>query len=89
MLELLTLVNAGPNEGVVLDTLHFKKGQAVTVTGQADNMEQMWKFQSNLRGQKELKGAEIVNATPDSKTKKIKFTITFEYREFTKKESAL
>jgi hypothetical protein len=89
MLELLTLVNAGQNEGVVLDTFHFKKGQAVSVTGQADNMEQMWKFQANLREQKELKGAEILNATPDSKTKKIKFTITFQYKEFTKKESAL
>jgi hypothetical protein len=89
MLELLTLVNAGRNDGIVLDALHFKKGQTVTVTGQADNMEQMWKFQTNLREHKELKNAEIMNATPDSKTKKIKFTIAFHYREFTKKESVL
>jgi len=89
MLELLTLVNAGQNDGVVLDTFQFKKGQPVSVTGQADNMEQMWKFQANLREQKDLKGAEIMNASPDSKTKKIKFTITFQYKEFTKKESAL
>lgn len=39
----------------MLDTLHFKKGQAVSVTGQADNMEQMWKFQANLRERKEIK----------------------------------
>jgi hypothetical protein len=89
MLELLTLINAGQNDGIVLDTLHFKKGQTVSVTGQADNMEQMWKFQANLRERKEFKDAEITNATPDAKTKKIKFTMTFHYKEFTKKESSL
>jgi len=89
MLELLTLINAGQNEGVVLDAFQFKKGQAVSVTGQADNMEQMWKFQANLREHKELKDAEIVNNARDSKTKKIKFTIAFQYKEFSKKEAAL
>lgn len=89
ILELLTLISAGQNEGVVLDTLHFKKGQAVSVTGQADNMEQMWKFQANLRERKEIKSADIMNATPDAKTNKTKFTITFQYKELTKKEAAL
>jgi len=89
LLELLTLINAGQNDGIVLDAFQFKKGQAVAVTGQADNMEQMWKFQANLRAQKDLKNAEIMNAAPDSKTKKIKFTIAFQYKEFTKKEAAL
>jgi hypothetical protein len=89
MLELMTLINAGQNDGIVLDTLHFKKGQTVSVTGRADNMEQMWKFQANLREQKEFKNADILNAAPDAKTKKIKFTITFHYKDFTKKESSL
>lgn len=89
ILELLTLINAGQNEGVVLDTFHFKKGQPVSVTGQADNMEQMWKFQANLREQKEIKSADIMNATPDAKTNKTKFTITFPFKEFTKKEASL
>ncbi len=89
ILEILTEINAGQNEGIVLDTFHFKKGQAVSLTGQAGNMEQMWKFQANLREHKEIKDAEIANATPDSKTNKIKFTITLDYKEFTKKGAAL
>ena len=64
MLELLTEINAGQNDGIVLDSLHFKKGQTVTLAGQAGNTEQMWKFQANLREQKEIKDAEISNATP-------------------------
>jgi len=89
ILEMLTEISAGENEEIVLDNLHFKKGQAVSVTGQAGNMEQMWKFQANLREQKGIKDAEIVSAAPDTKTKKIKFTITFQYKEFTKKGAAL
>lgn len=89
LLELLTEINAGQNDGIVLDGLHFKKGQAVSLVGQAGNMEQMWKYQANLRGHKGIKDAEIMNAAPDTKTKKIKFTITLQYKEFTKKEAAL
>jgi len=89
ILGLLTEINAGQSDGVALDSLHFKKGQVVSVVGQAGNMEQMWKFQANLREQKGIKDAEISNATPDTKTKKIKFTMTFQYKEFTKKEAAL
>jgi hypothetical protein len=89
LLELLTVINAGQNEGVVLDTFHFKKGQPVSVTGQADNTEQMWKFQANLRERKEIKSAEIMNAATDAKTNKTKFTIAFQFKEFTKKEAAL
>ncbi len=89
LLEMLTEINAGQNDGIVLDSMHFKKGQTVTLTGRADNPEQMWKFQANLREQKGIKDAEIANAARDAKTKKIKFTITLDYKEFTKKGAAL
>jgi len=89
LLELLTAISTGENDGVVLDSLHFKKGQTVSLAGQAGNMEQMWKYQTNLRAQKSIKDAEIQNAAPDTKTKKIKFTITLHYKEFTKKDAAL
>jgi hypothetical protein len=88
-LQLLLDVNAGQNDGIVLDSIHFRKGQAVTVTGQADNMEQMWKYEGNLREQKGIKDVEITNSPVDAKTHKIKFTITFQYGNFTKKGAAL
>ena len=89
MLELLTVLNSGKNDGIVLDSLHFKKGQPVTIAGQAGNTEQMWAFEKNLRGQKDLANVTIVNPTQDNKTKKIKFTITFAYKNFSKKDAVL
>ena len=89
VLELLTALNTGKNEGIVLDSLHFKKGQPVTIAGQAGNTEQMWAFEKNLRAQKDMTSVAIVNPTQDSKTKKIKFTITFSYKGFSKKDAVL
>jgi hypothetical protein len=89
ILQLLLDVNAGQNDGVVLDSIHFKKGQTVTVTGQADKEEQMWKYEANLREQKGITGVVFTNTPPDPKTRKIKFTATFQYRNFSKKGAAL
>jgi Tfp pilus assembly protein PilN len=87
LLQLFADVGGDPDTGVVLDSFHFKKGQPVSLTGQADNEEQMWKLQENLRARKGLQDVEISNASRDAK--KIKFTITFQYRSFTKKEAVL
>ena len=89
MLDLLACINAGKNDGIVLDSLHFKKGQVVTIVGQAGSTEQMWAFEKNLRAQKDLTNVTNVNPTQDSKTKRIKFTITFGYKGFSKKDAVL
>jgi len=89
MLELLTCINAGKNDGIVLDNLHFKKGQTVLIVGQAGNTEQMWAFEKNLRTQKDISAVAIVNPTQDSKTRKVKFTITFSYKGFSRKDAVL
>ena len=89
MLDLLACINAGKNDGIVLDSLHFKKGQTVTLVGSAGNTEQMWAFEKNLRAQKDLTNVTNVNPTQDSKTKKVKFTITFSYKSFSKKDAVL
>jgi len=85
LLQLLTDINTGQNSGIVLDSLHFKKGQPVSLVGQADNEEQLWSFQRNLRGRKGIDGAEISTANQDTKTRKVRFTITFHYKSYTKK----
>ena len=89
LLGLLTDISAGQNDGIILDTLHFKKGQVVTIMGRAGNMEQMWKFQETLLGHKSIKDVDISNQAPDPKAKKIKFTMVFHYKNFTKKEAVL
>lgn len=89
LLGLLAEISDGENPGVVLDAFHFRKGQAVTVTGQADNAEQMWAFQANLLGRKGIEDVTITNTTSDARTKKIRFTMVFHYRNFTKKGAEL
>ncbi len=89
LLALLTDINEGQNDGVVLDSLHFKKGQTVSVVGRAGNTDQMWKFQENLRQRKGIKNVLISNSAKDAKTKKIKFTMVFHYKSFTKKDAVL
>jgi hypothetical protein len=89
VLQLLTDINSGQNNGIVLDSFQFKKGQPVSLVGQADNQEQLWSFQKNLRGHKGIENAEISNVSQDTKTKKVRFTITFHYKGYTKKNAVL
>jgi len=89
LLGLLTDIHEGEHDGIILDTLNFKKGQMITLMGRADNMEQMWKFQAGLLERKGIKDVNITNSAKDAKTKKIKFTMAFHYKTFTKKEAVL
>jgi len=87
LLELLNEVNLSGSKGVLLDGVQFKKGQAVSITGQADSPDLLYKFQESLLTKNGIKQVEIQNATKDPKGDKFKFTITFHYKNFTKKIS--
>jgi hypothetical protein len=84
LLELLGQINAsGDSKVIKLESFHFKKGQPVTITGEASGNEQLYKFEKNLQDRKNINKVTM-NPSRDAKTKKIKFTITFHYRNFTK-----
>jgi hypothetical protein len=85
LLELINQINTGENRGVLLDKLEFKKGRPISITGQTQRAEQVYDFQKNLLTKKGITDARIQSATPDNKTKKLKFTITFHYKNFTKR----
>jgi len=87
LLRLLTEMNSTEHEGIVLSSVHFKKGAPVTVKGQADGEEQVWKFQASLNSKKGIRNALIENITP--KDDKREFTINFHYGRFTQKRSRL
>ncbi len=89
LLALLTDINTGEHNGIILDGLHFKKGQLASVTGQADKEDQMWAYQQYLLEQKSIEDVEIASQAQDPKTKKIKFTMNFHYKSFTKKGAGL
>ncbi len=83
LLELLGQINASGESGIKLESFHFKKGQPVTITGEASGNEQLYKFEKNLQDRKNINSVKM-NPSKDAKTKKIKFTITFHYKNFTK-----
>ncbi len=85
LLELLNLVTLSGENGIMLDSLHFKKGQPININGQAQSSEQIYKFQENLLKQKNIKEVKIQSASKDNRGDQIKFTMTFHYKNFTRK----
>ncbi|MHC4543347.1 MAG: hypothetical protein ACYTDW_05540 [Planctomycetota bacterium] len=84
LLELLNQINDGDSKGILLDKLDFKKGRLVSISGQTKDAEQMYKFQRSLLTKKGVTNVKILNPSRDNKTKKLKFTMTFHYKNFTK-----
>jgi hypothetical protein len=81
----LNIYDTTANAGITLDKLDFKLGRPVSITAQTKDAEQMYKFQKSLLAIKGITDVKIQNPTRDNKTKKLKFTMTFHYRKFTKK----
>jgi hypothetical protein len=61
MLALLKLINDCGERGVLLNSVTFKKDQKVTITGQVQNSEQLYKFQENLDKDKNVTEVKIPN----------------------------
>ena len=89
LLDLLSEINVADGKEMMLDSLHFKKGQPVRITGQANSAEELYKFEKSLQDKKAIEDVKIQSAPQDAKSKKLKFTITFHYRNFTKKGSQI
>ena len=87
ILQLWNRINADTDKGILLDSFDFQKGRPVTIKGQVKSTEQLYKFQENLLSKKGIKEVKIQNASKDAKTGKFKFTITFHYRNLTKKRT--
>lgn len=85
MLELLKAVNESGGRGITLNTILFKKGQPVSLTGQANSNDDLSRFEKSLQQNKSIGEVNPPTATTDSKTKRITFTMTFHYKNFTKK----
>jgi Tfp pilus assembly PilM family ATPase len=88
LLALLNLINKVDAPGIKLNKLDFKKGRTISLSGQTKDNDQLYKFQKSLMGIKGITEVNISNATPNSKTKKVDFTVTFHYKDFTKTKRA-
>jgi hypothetical protein len=84
LLDLLKVVNESGERGITLTTLFFKKGQPVSISGQASSNDQLSRYEKNLQN---TKGVEKVNytANTNTKSKNITFTMTFHYKNFSTK----
>ncbi|MHC4507882.1 MAG: hypothetical protein ACYTAO_02850 [Planctomycetota bacterium] len=85
MLEILKLVNESGGRGITLNNIFFKRGQPVSVSGQARSNDDLSRFEKSLQASKGIGEVNPPTANMDSKSKKITFTITFHYKGFTKK----
>lgn len=87
VLSLIKIVNETGASGIKLEGIHFKKGQPVSVSGQASSPDSLYKFEKALQNNKNIKDAEIKSSSKSPKGGKLKFTITFSYKNFSQKKS--
>lgn len=87
LLQLLNQINEGGGREILLDKVDFKKGRPISITGQVQRANQVYDFQENLLTKKGITDVKIQSTTQDNKTKKLKFTITFHYKNFTKRRT--
>jgi hypothetical protein len=88
LLELMGTINSVEAGSIVLDSFDFRKGQSVKITGTAQSSDQLYKFEADLNKLKS-KGLDRVNITSaqeDERNRRLKFTVTFDYRNFSKKQ---
>jgi hypothetical protein len=85
LLGLLKQISESGSNDVKLESFHFKKGQLVSITGQVQSPDQLYKFQEALMSKSGVKDVKILNPSRDNKTKRLKFTMTFHYKNFTSK----
>ncbi|MDH7598667.1 MAG: PilN domain-containing protein [Sedimentisphaerales bacterium] len=75
----------GRSGGIVLDSFSFKRGQTITIEGQADSPEDLYRFEEALRKKEGIRSVETKKSTQDKQTNRIKFSINFHYKNFTQK----
>ncbi|MHC4542851.1 MAG: hypothetical protein ACYS74_24265 [Planctomycetota bacterium] len=86
LLEKNRLIQAVARQrGITLNNIFFKRGQPVSVSGQARSNDDLSRFEKSLQASKGIGEVNPPTANMDSKSKKITFTITFHYKGFTKK----
>jgi Tfp pilus assembly protein PilN len=88
LLQLLNDISSGENNrGIQLDSFYFRKAQPITISGDVQNNDQLYDFQKYLLSKKGITDVNIQNTSRDSRTKRLRFTITFHYKTFTKKST--
>jgi hypothetical protein len=84
ILDILTIAKAAAPADVLFHNFIFRKGKPVSLTGQARSNDSLYTFEDALRKQKGIANVKEQSAVKDDKENKVVFTVTFDYRTFTK-----
>ena len=87
ILEVFGLLKESAPTDVLFHNFIFRKGKPVSVTGQARSNDSLYKFEAALRAQKGIANVKEQSAVKDDKENKVVFTVTFDYRTFTKSQA--
>jgi hypothetical protein len=73
-------------KNILLDTLEFEKGKPVKLTATAQSYDAAFEFQKELEAQNKnvIKSAQLLEPRKDAKGEKVRFTLTFQYLNFSK-----
>ncbi len=82
ILALLRILADSAPEGILLDSVHTKKGQPVRLQGSFQDKNKLFDFADKLQQQKGIQTVRILNQSRDNKKNQSIFTITFEYQHF-------
>jgi len=80
VLKLLTRVNSVEAAGVLLNSIEYKRDKPVKIIGEAPGTDLLYKFQEALIKVQGVSSVTIQSAPQDAKTKKLRFTMTFDYK---------
>jgi hypothetical protein len=84
ILELLIMLNACAGNDILIDSFSFKKGQPVRLNAKTSSYERVYVFDKKLKEQGGISGVKLISPTMDEKKKQVSFTITFNYKNFSK-----
>jgi len=88
LLELVKKINSIEGDGTMLHGIEFVRGRPVTIKGQSDNYENVFKFEENFLAVKGIEKSDSpMNMKKEQKGDKYTFTMSFNYKSFTKKSS--
>ena len=83
VLELIEAIQAS-RDGMLLDSIEFEKGKPVKLVATAGGYEQVYGFQKRLEAQNGVSQVRLIDPRMDDRTRQVRFTLQFHYKNFTK-----
>ncbi|HIJ70486.1 MAG TPA: hypothetical protein HPP87_03885 [Planctomycetes bacterium] len=85
MLDLLGKISESKVEGMIFDTIMFRKRQAVNISGSCKSYDQLYEFQKKLGEKSGIREVKIQSSAVGRDKGKVGFKMTFHYKNFTRK----